>query len=171
MYPELSVRRDAVAEREELAARMVASGFAFRVEPLDVEGLSREAGEELKRQPVARQKRESRSSLNDDEGLDMRTAGLPVVTTPEDYLLHLEKPIYPQDALELGIEGRIVLKALVGLDGIVKRVVVVESHVIPSMEQAAVDAVLKCRFRPYRQDGEPAAFWARFPIVFRITNG
>jgi len=170
LYPQLSVQREVIAEREERAARWLATGSAFRVENLDFGAVTAETGEELKQLPVAHDRREVRVSPDDDIAFALRTLGLPEVTVPEDYLIHLEKPVYPADALELGLEGRIVLRALVDTEGNVRRVHVEESHVSPSMQRAAIDAVYKCRFRAYHEDGKPTDFWARFPIVFRIIT-
>ena len=170
LYPELSVRRTVVGEREEHAAPWVPSGSAFRVENLDFGLVTRATGEEMERRPVAHERREVRVSPEDELGFALRMTGLPEVTVPEDYLLHLEKPVYPEDALEKGIEGRVVLRALVDTEGIVRRVLIEQSQVSPSMEQAAIDAVYKCRFRAYGKDGKPSFFWARFPILFRIVT-
>ena len=171
VYPELSVRRASVGEKETRAAPISPPGeLTFRVENLDFGQVSARTGEELERKPFVREKHETRLSLEDDFGFSIRGKSLPEVTVPEDYLIHLEKPVYPPDALEQGLEGRVVLRALVDTEGVVRRVQIEESHVSASMEKAAIDAVYKCRFRAYQRNGEPTAFWARFPIMFRIVN-
>lgn len=171
VYPELSVRRPEIGEKEMRAAPISPPGeLTFRVENIDFGQVSARTGEELERKPFVREKHETRLSIEDDFGFAIRGKALPEVTAPEDYLLHLEKPVYPADALEQGLEGRVILRALVDTEGIVCRVLIEESHVSASMEKAAMDAVYKCRFRAYRKDGESTAFWARFPIAFRIVN-
>jgi len=63
------------------------------------------------------------------------------------------KPVYPPDARAAGIQGVVILDALIGADGSVIDVKVVRS--IPMLDQAAVDAVRQWQFAPTLLNGEP----------------
>lgn len=75
---------------------------------------------------------------------------------------------YPDSALEAGISGTVVVQAFIDRDGIVKEVFPRES--IPGLDEAAMDAVKKTRFRPAKKNGMPVGVWIYIPIHFTITN-
>ena len=68
-------------------------------------------------------------------------------------LVHRVTPQYPTQAREKGIQGTVVLQAVIGKDGSVRSVKAVSGNSI--LRQAAVDAVKQWRYRPYSLDGEP----------------
>jgi len=69
-------------------------------------------------------------------------------------LVHQVTPVYPPSAKLTGIQGTVVLQAVVGKDGKVQNVKVVSG---PSMlTQSALDAVKQWRYRPFTVNGEPA---------------
>jgi len=76
------------------------------------------------------------------------------------------EPAYPEWAREAGIEGRVVVEALVARDGRVLKVRVKEGE--KSLSEAAVKAVRAWKFRPARWNGRPVAAWVAVPIVFRL---
>jgi protein TonB len=61
-------------------------------------------------------------------------------------------PKYPQPALAAGIEGTVMLRALVGKDGIVHDLKLVQGPLI--FGRCAYDAVKNWRYRPYLLNGE-----------------
>lgn len=75
-------------------------------------------------------------------------------------------PNYPLGARKLGIEGTVQLNALVGKDGKVKRVKIKQSVV--GLNEAAIEAVCKWRFRPALSHGQPVAVWVTLPVNFRL---
>lgn len=76
---------------------------------------------------------------------------------------------YPEFALDNGIEGEVILRALVGKNGRVTQIVVRKST-RQDMEKAAKDALLKTRISPATKDGEPVAVWIEIPISFRLDK-
>jgi TonB family protein len=72
---------------------------------------------------------------------------------------------YPDIAREAGVEGTVVVQALVGIDGRVRETRVVRS--IPMLNGAAQDAVKLWRFKPAATGGGPVATWVSIPITFR----
>ena len=78
-------------------------------------------------------------------------------------LVQLE-PMYPDDAKRAGIEGTIIVQALVVEDGGVAECRAVPS--IPALEDAAVACVRQWRFKPAMKDGKPVAVWVTVPVRF-----
>jgi protein TonB len=75
-------------------------------------------------------------------------------------------PEYPWAARSLGLEGKVLVKALVDPDGNVidQTLVSVTGH--PSFGRAAVKAVTGYKFPPPRAQGRPVFVWIEVPIVF-----
>lgn len=75
-------------------------------------------------------------------------------------------PEYPPLAREAGVEGTVLVQALVGRDGLVKNVRVQRS--IPMLDTAADAAVRRWRFKPAMSQGRPVAVWVAIPIKFSL---
>jgi protein TonB len=75
-------------------------------------------------------------------------------------------PTYPPLARNAGIEGTVVVQALIGRDGVVKGTRVVKS--VPELDEAALAAVEKWTFQPARSEGQPVAVWVAIPIRFKL---
>ncbi len=73
---------------------------------------------------------------------------------------------YPPSAQKSGIEGRVLLKVLVGKTGSVQEVEVVKS--IPELDEAAIKAVKNVKFKPGKYKNKPVSVWVRIPIDFEI---
>jgi len=77
-------------------------------------------------------------------------------------------PMYPPDAVQQGLEGRVILSVTIAVSGKVTKVNVAESCGHQSLDQAALDAVRRWRFSPATRDGKPVEWTARLPIRFRL---
>jgi TonB family protein len=75
-------------------------------------------------------------------------------------------PVYPEAARRQGVEGTVMVQALVGTDGLVKRTAIKDS--IPPLDEAAMQAVRQWVFRPARTGGAPIAVWVMVPVRFRL---
>lgn len=73
-------------------------------------------------------------------------------------------PIYPESASKQGVEGTVVINALVGKDGRVKDTRVITS--IPLLDDAAMAAVRQLLFKPAMAKGAPVAVWVAVPVKF-----
>jgi periplasmic protein TonB len=79
-------------------------------------------------------------------------------------------PQYPRRAAERGLEGYVVLEFTVTRQGTVRDPVVVEST-SSIFDRAAMDAVLRFRYRPRVIDGEPVEVpGVRFRITFELEG-
>jgi protein TonB len=79
-------------------------------------------------------------------------------------------PDYPQLALRRREQGDVILRVVVGPDGLPQTVAVERSSGHPDLDRAAVEAVQRWRFRPATEGGMPVTGTARVPIHFVISN-
>jgi TonB family protein len=75
-------------------------------------------------------------------------------------------PIYPDSARDAGVDGIVVVQALVCACGEVSETRVIKS--IPMLDKAATDAVRKWIFKPATSAGEPVAVWVGVPCKFSL---
>lgn len=77
---------------------------------------------------------------------------------------------YPEIAKEMKLQGTVVLRFMIGVDGLVSNVKI-EKSLSRECDQAAAAVVRKLpRFIPAKEYGRPVAVWFRLPIRFRITS-
>lgn len=76
------------------------------------------------------------------------------------------EPLYPDWCREQRIEGRVILHALVGRDGRVKRVSVVRG--VKGLSEPAKAAIARWLFKPATFGGKPVAVWVEVPVEFRL---
>ena len=76
------------------------------------------------------------------------------------------KPDYPDIAREAGVDGVVLVQALVGKDGKVKDVRVVKP--IPMLNDAAIAAVKQWVFKPALSNNKPVAVWVAVPVRFSL---
>jgi protein TonB len=78
------------------------------------------------------------------------------------------KPVYPEEGLRAGLEGLVVLEAIVDEHGRVGHDVKVVRGLGDGFDEAAVTAVRQWRFRPATRYGKPIKVRRIFPILFRL---
>jgi periplasmic protein TonB len=79
-------------------------------------------------------------------------------------------PQYPRRAAERGLEGYVLLEFVVTRQGTVRDPVVIESS-SSIFDRAAMDAVMRFRYRPRVIDGEPVEVpGVRFRITFQLED-
>jgi TonB family protein len=77
-------------------------------------------------------------------------------------------PIYPEVDKDAGIEGPVVLEAMISDRGIVEDVRVVQS-LSSGLDQSAADAVRQWRFEPAKLDGKPVGVSLTITINFKLN--
>jgi protein TonB len=82
------------------------------------------------------------------------------------YLLERVDPQYPDAARQQHIQGPVVLKVLVGTDGLVRKVAPITGD--PQLVIAATDAVRQWRFRPHQLKGKVVEFETRVTVNFAL---
>jgi protein TonB len=90
----------------------------------------------------------------------------PVIANTDPEAIERVAPVYPDSARHAGIQGTVVVKALVSSEGHVLRADVQDS--VPALDAAAIAAVKKWRFKPATVDGKPRAVWVTVPVNFAL---
>jgi protein TonB len=99
-----------------------------------------------------------------DEALPGASEFVPYEDPP--ILIELPTPEYPELARNAEMEGVVLVRALVGKDGSVKDAFVTKE--VPMLNEAAVDAVKRAKFKPALQQRRPVAVWVQVPINFKL---
>jgi protein TonB len=86
-------------------------------------------------------------------------------------MLKFVNPKYPDLARQAGIEGTVLLNVLVGTDGKVLQVSVIQSDVTPAMEKAASEAAKQFLFKPAKQRTVAVKARVAIPIRFKLHGG
>ena len=85
-------------------------------------------------------------------------------------LLHRVNPKYPPIAQRAGISGEVIAELLVGIDGKVEDVRIVEvTHEGVGFERATEDAVRQWRYRPPTKNGVKVRTWVRIRINLSLN--
>jgi protein TonB len=75
---------------------------------------------------------------------------------------------YPRIAAQRHEQGTVVLRVLVGTDGLVQQIEIDRSSGSHDLDNAARDAVRRWSFQPGTRGGVPYAAWALVPISFSL---
>jgi protein TonB len=76
-------------------------------------------------------------------------------------------PEYPAEARHDHIEGDVVLKAIIGTDGLVTDLTLESGP--PVLGQAAMDAVKKWKYKPYLLNGQPVEIETQVVVNFELS--
>lgn len=98
---------------------------------------------------------------------------MPVLTdaAPDPRFASLFQPPYPPRLQRLDIEGKVVLKVLIGADGRVLDVQIVYTDDDGFAEVTERQALTKWRFKPATRDGTPVETWKQMTVRFEIRRG
>ena len=78
-----------------------------------------------------------------------------------------EKIVYPEIAKRAGVEGKVYILAFVDETGTVTKAQVLKG-IGAGCDEAALDAVLKTKFKPGKQRGKPVKVQVSIPIIFKL---
>ena len=94
---------------------------------------------------------------------------VPVEKQPGMDIAELQKSVqYPKLAREAGIEGRVMIRALIDKEGKVRKTLV-EYTDNSLLNQAAIDAIKNYKnFTPAIQNNKPIMIWISIPIRFKL---
>lgn len=84
-------------------------------------------------------------------------------------LVERTEPRYPTEDRRLGLSGSVILSVVIGEDGRVRDAKVVRS-VSPRMDQAALEAVRRWKYRPAMLDGEPVPVYGVITVRFEYAG-
>ena len=90
------------------------------------------------------------------------------------------EPMYPrieylrrganEIVLKKTIKGQVEFKVLIGTDGSVRKLCVIENTLSPLFERPAADALRNSRFQPFLRNNVPFEQWARASIAFDYSK-
>ncbi len=83
-------------------------------------------------------------------------------------LLQKVLPVYPEQARRQGVQGQVVLKAVIGKDGTVAELRPLQGP--QELTAAAIDAVQHWRFRPYELKGKPVEVETDIRLNFQLPQ-
>ena len=97
---------------------------------------------------------------------------LPILTeaVPLGSALRVFQPPYPSQLLRMGVEGKAVVRVLIGADGRVKQVAVISADDPLFAEATERQALRKWRFKPPTRDGAPIETWKQMTVRFEIRR-
>ena len=116
---------------------------------------------------VARAKRDGSGDAAEPEIFDAGVVRVPAAVM-EANLIASRVPAYPETAKAEGIEGRVVMEALISKNGTVEGVRVIEGD--RHLRAAAEDAVRKWHYRPYLVSGRPVDVGTTVRVDFRLPR-
>ncbi len=102
-------------------------------------------------------------------------ASRPAVRVPvstgvaQGYLIRRVDPSYPRLAVLAGVQGSVILAAVISRDGRVENLRVLSGH--PMLVEAALQAVQQWRYRPYYLNGEPVEVETQITVNFTLSRG
>lgn len=82
-----------------------------------------------------------------------------------------EPPAYPHDMISKGIEDSVIVRYVVGKDGRVKEVSIVDHAALPVFDEATVDAIRRWRFRPMIKNGQRIEVVHELLVNFQLVHG
>ena len=82
-----------------------------------------------------------------------------------DYLQN-PKPAYPPLSKRLGEQGKVIVRVLIGADGVPQKAELRQSSGFDRLDQAALNTVLKWRYVPGKRGGVAEEMWFNVPINF-----
>jgi protein TonB len=85
-------------------------------------------------------------------------------------LLEMKPPAYPPRCLRMGIEGRVLVRALIGENGLPQEVTLGKTSGEAALDEAAMEAVRHWRFEAARRNGVPVRAWVRVPVEFQLID-
>jgi protein TonB len=93
----------------------------------------------------------------------------PIISRPmQGYLIHRVEPIYPNVAKIAGIQGAVLIKAVISTEGKIEQAQVVSGS--PWLSKAALDAIRQWRYRPYYLNGKPVEVETEITVMFTLTH-
>ena len=92
----------------------------------------------------------------------------PKVELPSSDAEYLQnpKPSYPAMSKRLGEQGKVVVRVLIGVDGVVQKAEIRQSSGFERLDQAALMTAQRWRYVPGKRGGVAEAMWFNVPINF-----
>lgn len=109
-----------------------------------------------------------RTPIEDISSADLAGAVKVTPAVMDSHLIASRVPVYPETAKIDGVEGSVVLQAIISTGGTVKRVHVLQGD--SRLRSAATEAVYKWRYRPYLLNGRPVEVATTITVDFDLDR-
>ena len=76
------------------------------------------------------------------------------------------QPVYPAIAKAAGVQGTVVMEAMISKAGRIESLHAISGP--PMLRQAALDAVQAARYRPFQLNGQPTEVQTTITVVFQL---
>lgn len=86
----------------------------------------------------------------------------------QGYLVHRVEPVYPNIARTAGVQGAVLIRAVISTDGRIEQAKVVSGS--PWLSRAALDAIQQWRYRPYYLNDQPVEVETEITVMFNLTQ-
>ena len=86
----------------------------------------------------------------------------------QGYLLRRVEPIYPTMAKTVGVQGQVLIKAIISTEGKIEQAKVVSGS--PLLSSAALDAIRQWLYRPYLLNDKPVEVETEITVNFYLTH-
>lgn len=95
----------------------------------------------------------------------------PKVELPSSDAAYLQNPapVYPAMSKRLQEQGKVIVRVMIGLDGLPQNASIRKSSGFERLDRAALEYVMKCRYVPGKVAGVPQAMWYDAPVNFELT--
>ena len=80
------------------------------------------------------------------------------------------RPVYPEIAQEAGIEGTVYVQFFINEKGIVTEAWIQKGLPNTGLDEAALAAVKRSKWKPAQQRDKKVGVWQTVPVVFTLTN-
>jgi TonB family protein len=85
-------------------------------------------------------------------------------------LVNRVMPVYPASAKTAGVQGTVILHAVIGMDGRPLSLRVMNNDIDPELARAAIEAVSQWRYRPTLLNGEPIEIDTTIMVNFSLQS-
>jgi protein TonB len=94
------------------------------------------------------------------------------VELPSSKAEHLHNPVpdYPRMSVKLGEQGQVMVRVLIGADGVPQKVELHSSSGFERLDKAGMDAAMRWRYVPGKRGGVAEAMWFLQPITFNLKK-
>lgn len=78
--------------------------------------------------------------------------------------------VYPEIAMEAGIEGNVTVQAFIDKEGKVGTCNILQGIPNTGLNEAAIDAIKKTKWKPAQQRDRNVGVWISIPVVFKLKG-
>ncbi|MEA2077436.1 MAG: energy transducer TonB [Candidatus Marinimicrobia bacterium] len=78
--------------------------------------------------------------------------------------------VYPEIAKEAGIEGTVNIQSFINENGVVEHCIVLKGMPGTGLDEAAISAIKKTKFKPAKQRDRNVGVWISIPVTFKLNT-